>query len=170
MLAGACLCAVGIPRQIVCFAAGYADGIVAGGALALLAETLGCLLDVVWARAVARDWVRRRFGARLGRIDRLLARRAFAATISLRLLPVGNNLILNLAAGVSTVPLLPFLLGSVVGYVPQTAVFTMLGSGMRVAAGVQLGLAGVLFAVSSAVGILVLRAGRREQAIETAHP
>ena len=96
---GAIACAVGVPRQVVAFVAGYGWGLLPGIALALAAQLLGCAANLFWARAVGRDFVRRRLGTRLARINTILARRPFAATLAIRLLPVGNNLALNLLAG-----------------------------------------------------------------------
>ncbi len=155
--AGAVLCAAGVPRQVVAYAAGFAFGLWGGGALALLAQIAGCVLDFVWARAVARDWARRRIGTRLARVDTFLAANPFTATVMLRLLPVGNNLVLNLAAGVSSVPAGRFLAGSAVGYLPQILVFVLLGSGARLARGAEFGLGAALFIASAALGMLLLR-------------
>ncbi len=156
---GTLLCAVGLPRQLVAFAAAYAFGATTGGTLALLAQILSCGIDFAWARAVARAWAARRIAAspRLARLDQRLAAHPFSATLTLRLLPVGNNLLLNLLAGVSAVPALPFLAASALGYLPQTIVFALIGSGAHVERGMQLLIGIVLFAASAAIGLVLLR-------------
>lgn len=165
VLLGAAACMVGVPRQAVAFAGGTAYGALLGSGLALAAMVAGCAGSFLWARAIGRDWARRRieqaFSGRLARLDRFISDNPFAATVTLRLLPVGNNLALNLLAGLSGVPLLPFLAGSALGYVPQTAVFALLGKGVRVDGAVQLGLGLALFAASAALGLWLLRRGRR---------
>ena len=127
---------------------------------ALAAEVLGCAADFIWARAVARDWAARRLRGRLARLDAALARRPFAATLTLRLLPVGSNVALSLLAGVSGVAAAPFLAASALGYVPQTVVFVLLGGGVHVGQEAQLALAAVLFIVASAAGLWLLRHAR----------
>jgi uncharacterized membrane protein YdjX (TVP38/TMEM64 family) len=159
---GALLSAVGVPRQAVAFAGGYAFGAWRGGALALLAQMLGCGLDFWWARAVARDWAGRRLRGRLARVDRFLAARPFTATLTLRLLPVGNNLLLNLAAGVSGLRAGPFLVASLFGYVPQTAVFALAGSGVHVDRRVELALGAALFVASAILGAILFRSARTQ--------
>ena len=158
---GALACAAGVPRQVVAYAGGLAFGFWPGAALALVAEALGCAADFFWARLLARRWaerwLQRRGGGRLDRLDRFLTARAFTATLTLRLLPVGSNIVLNLLAGVSGVAAGPFLLASLLGYVPQTAVFALLGGGVRVSEGVQVALAAALFAASIALGVVLLR-------------
>jgi uncharacterized membrane protein YdjX (TVP38/TMEM64 family) len=157
VIAAALACAVGAPRQAVAFAGGYAFGPWGGSLLTLLASGLACAANFFWARAVARDWVRRRLGARLAGFDRLLEAHPFRAVLTLRLLPVGNNLLLNLLAGVSPIPAGPFLAASLLGYVPQTVIFALLGAGIRVGRPVQLALAVVLFAASAVSGLALLR-------------
>jgi len=170
LLGGAALCAVGVPRQAVAFACGYEYGAWGGAALALAAQTLGCAADFVWARAVAQDWARRRLGTRWGKLDRFLADNPFTATLTLRLLPVGNNLATNLLAGVSAVAAMPFLVASALGYLPQTVIFALIAAGVRVDREAQLGLGVALFVLSGLGGALLLRRGfgRRTAALAEA--
>ena len=157
-LLGAALCAIGLPRQIVCYAAGGAFGVEAGIAVALAAQLLGCAIDVAMARTFLRAWVARRLGGRLARIDRALSRRPFVATLTLRLLPVGNNLLTNLVAGVSGLAVAPFLAASALGFLPQTAVFVLAGAGVETASWLPVALAAALFALSATLGYRLLRA------------
>jgi len=153
-------CAVGVPRQVVAYSGGLAFGFWPGAALAMLAEALGCAANFFWARWVARAWAARwlaRAGTgRLDRLSRFLVANTFTATLTLRLLPVGNNLLLNLLAGVSSVAAGPFLLASALGYVPQTAVFALLGGGVRISQNAQMIVAVALFAISIALGTFLL--------------
>jgi uncharacterized membrane protein YdjX (TVP38/TMEM64 family) len=157
VLAAAALCAVGVPRQVAGYAGGYAFGLWGGVALALAAQVLGCLINFLWARVLARDWAQRRLAGRLARLDAFLRANPFLATLMLRLLPVGNNLALNLLAGLSGVAAAPFLLASAIGYVPQTVVFALVGIGTRLDRGAELALGGTLFVAAAALGVLLLR-------------
>ena len=161
LLAGSLACAVGMPRQAVCFAGGVAYGLLPGIALSSLATLSGCLLCFLWARLAGRDWARRRLAARadgwLARLDRLAAARPFAAVLTLRLLPVGSSLALNLAAGVLALRILPFAAATLLGSLPQTVVFTLLGGGTRIGHGAQILIAAALFAASGAAGLRLLR-------------
>lgn len=155
---GGLACTIGIPRQVVAYAAGLAYGFWAGSALALAAELIGCTADFWWARLLARRWTARFLArGRMARLDRFLAANAFRATLTLRLLPIGSNVALNLLAGVSGVAAGPFLLASALGYIPQTVVFTLLGGGVRVSGATQMALAAVLMVASIALGITLMR-------------
>jgi uncharacterized membrane protein YdjX (TVP38/TMEM64 family) len=156
VLAGLAM-AVGVPRQAGAFAAGYLFGPWLGTAIGLAASVVSAAVDFGWARFIGRAAVERRLTGRLARIDGFLAANPFGASLMLRLLPVGNNVVLNLLAGVSGVTGGWFLLGSTIGYLPQTIVFALLGSGARLGRGLELALAVGLFLASALVGAALYR-------------
>ena len=158
-LLGGAACAVGVPRQMVAYAGGLAFGFWPGMALALVAEIAGCAVDFWWARLLARRWAKRYLWrwAWVGRVERLLVANAFSATLTLRLLPIGSNIALNLLAGVSAVAAGPFLVASALGYVPQTVVFALMGGGLRVSQASQTALGVGLLLASVALGIVLMR-------------
>jgi uncharacterized membrane protein YdjX (TVP38/TMEM64 family) len=164
--------AAGVPRQAAAFLGGYGFGAALGTGLALLAQVLGCALAFFWARLVGRGWAERRlagrFGHRLRPLRDALAGSPFGATLALRLLPVGNNLALNLLAGMAGLPAGAFLAASAIGYLPQTVVFALLGKGVRVEGAWQLGLSVLLLAASVAIGLGLLRRHRAGRAMEEA--
>jgi uncharacterized membrane protein YdjX (TVP38/TMEM64 family) len=160
---GAVATAVGVPRQAVCFGAGYAFGLGEGVLLAEIASGLGCLLCFLYARLLGRELVRHRFA---GRLDAFLKGHPFSMAMLIRLLPVGSNVITNLMAGVSSVPLLPFLAGSVVGYLPQTAIFVLLGSGIHVQPIWRTVASVALFVASGLLGVLLYRRMRQGKSFD----
>jgi uncharacterized membrane protein YdjX (TVP38/TMEM64 family) len=154
---GGAATAIAVPRHFVSFLGGYAFGAGLGTALALVATEFGCLLVFLYGRFIGRPLVSERLRARVRRIEDFLAANPFSMTLLIRLLPVGNNFATCLAAGVSRVPAQPFLLGSLVGYLPQTFVFALAGSGIEMGAGLRVGFAAVAFIVSGAIGIWLYR-------------
>ena len=154
---GAFATAVAVPRHVVSFLGGYAFGFGLGGALAVAATEIGCVLVFFYGRIVGRPLVSARLGARVRRIEDFLAANPFSMTLLIRLLPVGNNFATSLAAGVSRVPARPFLLGSLLGYVPQTMVFALAGSGMEMGAAPRVALAVLFFVASGVIGIWLYR-------------
>ncbi len=156
------LTAIGLPRQIPAFVAGYAFGTWSGVAIALLSQLIACAVDFVWARAVARDFVARRFGKRLKRIDQALAARPFVTTLTFRLMPVGSNILLNLVAGLSSVRALPFLAASLIGFVPQTVIFALLGRGSAPSHAGVLAVGATMFLASAGLGLYLFGKYRQE--------
>jgi uncharacterized membrane protein YdjX (TVP38/TMEM64 family) len=167
--AGGIVTALAVPRHVVSFLGGYAFGLGLGTALALLAAEFGCLLVFFYGRYVGRPLVSARMSekmrARVRRIEDFLAANPFSMTLLIRLLPVGNNFATCLAAGVSRVPAQPFLLGSLIGYLPQTFVFTLAGSGVEMGGGLRIALAVLFFLVSGVIGIWLYRRYRHGKSL-----
>lgn len=150
----------GLPRQIIGFLGGYAFGFVYGSVLAVLATVGGCVVAFLYARLLGRDLVARKFPAKIKSIDDFLHDNPLSMTLLIRLLPVGSNLAVNLAAGVSSVRPAPFFLGSAVGYIPQTMVFTLAGSGIALDPELRISLSVALFILSGIIGVALYRKHR----------
>lgn len=168
VVVGAALVAVGLPRQLVGFGGGYAFGLFGGTVIALLAQICGCAIAFFYARLIGRRMVQQRFGARIARIDAFLKGNPFAMTLLIRFLPVGNNLVTNLAGGVSSVGAPAFIAGSAVGYVPQTVIFALIGTGVQVDPAVNITLGVALFLISGVLGVTLYRRARVRRAARRA--
>jgi uncharacterized membrane protein YdjX (TVP38/TMEM64 family) len=153
--------AVGGPRQAVAFFAAYFFGLGEGFAVALFATLLGCVLALA-AGAAFREEARRFIRGKLDVALQMWGSNAFMITLLIRLLPVGSNLVTNIAAGAMGIPLAAFLLGTATGYVPQTLVFALMGSGVNLGSSTQIGLSIVLFVASVVIGVRIYARYRRE--------
>lgn len=160
LLAGAAFTAIGLPRQVLAFLSGYALGFMNGTVLALAATMVGAVASFHYARFMGRAYLLRRFPHRLKKIDDFLAGNTAAMALVLRLAPFTNNLATNLAAGVSGARPLPFFAGSAAGYLPQTVIFALLGSGVALDPGLRMGSGVALFVLSTIVGIWLWRRTR----------
>ncbi len=163
---GALGIALGVPRQVICFLGGYAFDFSIGALLALASSALSCIGSFLYARFFAREFVQAKFSGRVRKIDDFLRDYPFTMTLLIRLLPVGSNLLTNILAGVTSVALLPFLLGSALGYVPQTLVFALLGSGVQFDAEWRIGGSVLLFLASAALGLHLFRRYRHGKALD----
>lgn len=162
---GMLVTAVGMPRQMVAFLGGYAFGVALGVPLAVLAATGGCVLTFFYARLFGRHFVRKLFPAKLESFDQFVRGHPFSMTVLMRLLPVGSNLVTNLIAGVSRIPRPSFFLGSMVGYLPQTLIFALAGSGLTMDSRWQLGFSVLLFIISGLLGVHLYRRMRHGRSI-----
>jgi uncharacterized membrane protein YdjX (TVP38/TMEM64 family) len=160
LLMGAVFTAIGLPRQIIAFLGGYAFNLWLGTLLGALAALLGCMLSFAYARFFGKGLLRARLGERAGRFDRFIHDHPFSMTVLIRLLPVGSNLLTNLAAGITSIRSLDFFAGSLLGYLPQTLVFALVGSGVHIAPMLKITLAIALFLVSMALGMYLYRRTR----------
>ncbi|MBU2655298.1 TVP38/TMEM64 family protein [Acidomonas methanolica] len=165
LLAGIPYCAVGLPRQAMCLAAGLVFGAAEGLGLAMTVTGLGSALGYLGigrlGGATLRGAVRRRFTGRLAVIGRALALSPFQAVLVLRLMPVGSALLVTAAAALAEVPLAPFLSATILGSVPQNLVFVLMGAGTRIGHGSQIALGLGLFVLSTALGVALMRRAMR---------
>lgn len=160
-LAGATLwCAFGLPRQVAGFAAGLAYGVLGGLGVITVASTVGCLAGFLWARWGGRGWAQRQLGARFARLDGFMTAQPFLSILTLRLLPVGSALLLNLLGGLSGMRVAPFVAATIVGALPQNAMTVLLGSGVQVGAAWQYVLGAGLFVASGVLGLWLWRHAR----------
>ncbi len=166
LLMGGLFTAIGLPRQIIAFLGGYAFSIGLGTLLGALAALLGCMLSFSYARLFGKGLLRTKLGERAGRFDHFIHAHPFSMTVLIRLLPVGSNLLTNLAAGVSSIRVVPFFSGSLLGYLPQTLVFALVGSGVHIAPTLKLSLAIGLFLLSGALGAWLYRRFRHGQSLD----
>lgn len=166
LLMGAVFTAIGLPRQIIAFLGGYAFNLWLGTLLGALAALLGCMLSFAYARFFGKGLLRARLGERAGRFDRFIHDHPFAMTVLIRLLPLGSNLLTNLAAGISSIRSRHFFAGTLLGYLPQTLVFALVGSGVHIAPVFKIALAIGLFLISGALGAYLYRRFRHGQSLD----
>ena len=159
--AGGVLTALGFSRQAVAFMGGYAFGLSYGIATSVLATTIGCSLAFSYARFFGHKAISNRFSERIQHIDAFLSDHPFTMTLLIRFLPVGSNLLTNLAAGVSSVSGLVFVAASAIGYIPQMVIFALLGTGIHLDMWLNVGLSSLLFIASGLIGIYLYRKCRR---------
>ncbi len=147
-----------VPRQVVSFLGGYAFGFWGGSVLTLFGTVLGCFLVFATARIfraqLAKKYITNEYTTT---INTFFQKNTFSATVIIRLLPVGSNFVTNILAGISKARPLAFLTGSCIGFIPQTLIFSLIGSGFQVNTTKHI-LAGLLlFAISVAWGIWLLQ-------------
>jgi len=158
--AGGLFISAGLSRQLVAFLGGYAFAFYGGTLLALLATVVGSIVNFYAARLLFSSLVTRHYAGHIRKVDDFIRENTFTMTLLIRLLPVGNNLMVNLAAGVSSVRAMPFFSGSALGYIPQTLVFALIGSGTSVNQRWQVAVAVAMFVISAFIGIYLYRRHR----------
>ncbi|GGD68680.1 TVP38/TMEM64 family protein [Lacimicrobium alkaliphilum] len=151
------LTAMGLPRQISAFVAGYVFGIYIGVILATTVTAMGALMSYLVARHLINGPFINSLKRRNQRMIDIVRRHTFSSVLAIRLFPVGNNLLVNLLAGSARISLLPFLCASYLGYLPQTLIFSLSGSGLQPDSQWQILLGIGLFIISTLLGIRLYR-------------
>lgn len=162
---GTLFIAAGLSRQFVAILAGYGFDFLYGLLLVELASMLGCILAFYYARWFGARMVARHYPDKIKKVDDFIEQDPFTKTLLIRLLPVGSNLLVNMAAGISKIPLLPFLAGSALGYLPQNIVFALVGSGINVDPALRFTLGAALFIISGLLGMVLLRKQRNKKVL-----
>jgi len=157
ILLGTVWTAFGMPRQLVAFGGGVSFGFVDGLVLGLVAAVIGAGFAYTFGRTVGRRLISDRVQRKMPRIARFVNKNPFGVTVLVRLLPVGSNLCMNLASGVMALPVTAFIAGSIIGYLPQTLVFALAGSGVQVDPALRIGLAIVLLGASGVMGVVLFK-------------
>lgn len=156
------LLSIGLPRQLVAFMGGYAFGFAEGVIYSTLAATLSCATVMAVSRYFARPIIIQHFEMRVRKLDHFLVRSPFLKSVIIRLLPVGNNLLTNIFAGVSKIPRRSFILGSTIGYIPQMAVFALMGKGVLVNSELKIIISALLVGISSLLSAYLFKGYRRQ--------
>lgn len=115
---------------ILSLAAGALFGAVMGTVYANIAATSGAVLAFLVTRYFLRDAVLARFGRHLENINRELQARGFNYLLFLRLVPVFPFFMINLAAGLTHLPLRTFVLGTMIGIIPGGFVYCNAGASL----------------------------------------
>jgi uncharacterized membrane protein YdjX (TVP38/TMEM64 family) len=125
------LAALALPgASLLMLVAGAAYGAWAGTLLCLAGCSVGATLTMLASRHLLRPRVLRRFGPRLGQLDRQLGDRGPAYLFGLRLLPVVPFALVNLAAGLTTMGAWTFTWVSAAGMLAGTFVYVQAGASL----------------------------------------
>jgi uncharacterized membrane protein YdjX (TVP38/TMEM64 family) len=115
---------------ILSLAAGAIFGAVMGTVYANIAATIGATLAFLATRYLLHDTVMRKFGDRLEKLNRELETRGLNYLLFLRLVPLFPFFLINLAAGLTRLPLRTFVIGTVLGIIPGGFVYCNAGASL----------------------------------------
>jgi len=141
-------------------AGGFLFGSVIGTALALVAATIGATLIFLIARTAAGALLAGRAGSRMQTLRAGFQQEGFGYLLFLRLVPLFPFWLVNLAAALFGMRLLPYVLATAIGILPGTFVFSYFGQGLRTAlASEGPAISAELFAGLFLLGLLALVPG-----------
>lgn len=118
---------VGVPAPVLGAAAGAVFGPVAGAAVTLVAMTITAWAQFLFARHVGGERLRQRLGHAFVRVSHQLERRGVIAVAGARLLP-GPFSELNMLAGLTSLRLRDFMIGTLLGCVPKALAWSGIGA------------------------------------------
>ena len=169
VLVYAVVAAFGLPATPLTLAGGAIFGTVLGSILNWSGAVLGAIGSFFLAKALGHDALRRLLGRKADKLEGLVERGGFATMFRLRLLPVVPFNVLNFAAGLAGVPFRAYVLGTALGIIPGTIVYTYFAdslisgaAGASRAAFLKVGIAGALLLIVSFAPMVVRRLRHQE--------
>jgi uncharacterized membrane protein YdjX (TVP38/TMEM64 family) len=108
---------------------GFLFGVVAGTAYAVVAATLGACAVFLAARYLVGDVLRAKAGPAIRKMEAGFREHALSYLLVLRLIPIVPFWLVNLVPALVGVPLRTFFVGTALGIIPGSLVYTSVGSG-----------------------------------------
>lgn len=105
-------------------------GAVKGTFIVNVGATCGATLAFLAARFLMKDWVQSKFGEKLKAFQAGFEQNAFNYMLFLRLVPLFPFFLVNLASGITRIPVRTFFFGTMIGTLPGTFVYANAGSNL----------------------------------------
>ena len=115
---------------ILSLSGGFLFGPIGGGAVAVTGATGGSTVVYLVCRTAFGDFLRRKPGALLARVEEGFKADAFSYLLTLRLIPAFPLLLVNVASGLMNIPVRTYLLASFLGMIPSSFVYAGIGAGL----------------------------------------
>lgn len=153
--------AVSVPGgAVLTIAGGFLFGQIVGSAASVVAATIGAVALFLAARSALGDPLRARAGPWLKRLEQGFAENALSYLLVLRLVPLFPFFVVNLVPAFLGVKLRTYVIGTALGIIPGSFVYTAVGAGLGelFEAGAEIGAADVLSPqiLGALVGLAVL--------------
>jgi uncharacterized membrane protein YdjX (TVP38/TMEM64 family) len=130
LVGGAFLITIGTPRSVISILGGLVFGLFWGILLALSAALLGSTAIFLLTKWLGRPLFKQKVGGYLKAIENHTKADGFLLVIIMRQLPL-TSLLINVLIGLTSISLGIFLLGSIVGLLPETIIFALFGSSLQ---------------------------------------
>ncbi len=151
---------------ILTLAAGGLFGLAWGFILVSFASTVGATLAFLVSRYLLSDWVQRRFGDKLSRVNAGMAKEGAWYLFTLRLVPIFPFFLINILMGLTPIRTSTFYWVSQLGMLPGTLVFINAGTQLAKIEGLQGIVSPALLFSFALLGIFPLVAKRAVEGIK----
>lgn len=112
---------------VMTLAGGGLFGLVTGTIVVSFASTIGATCACIVARYLLRDWVQKKFGDKLAKINEGMKNEGGFYLFSLRLVPIFPFFIINLVMGLTPIRIITYFWVSQIGMLPGTIVYVNAG-------------------------------------------
>ena len=122
-----------------------------------LAAVIAAVITFAFTRTIGQEWVARKLGNKLQAMDVELQQGGVYYIFAIRLLPIIPYGLVNFAAGLTSISLRDYTLGTILGTVPGVLPFVLLGS-----SGIQAMQTGEMLPLIAPLGIIGMLTGTRQ--------
>lgn len=129
---------LGLPGTVLVIAGGAIFGLVWGTIWSTLGSTVGAIVAFYAARYFLRDWVVCCFGHQkaVQQLNQMMSQNSLSCVLAVRFAPVSPFNVMNFLFGLTPVSLRTYTIGTFLGIIPGTFIYTGLGvSGRKALAG-----------------------------------
>jgi uncharacterized membrane protein YdjX (TVP38/TMEM64 family) len=161
VLGFAVLATAGVPQIVLITAIVAAFGPWVGLFYSWSGKLLACSVGFAVGRRFGAQLLARYGDERVQHVSRMLARRGFAASALIRMVPTVPSVLINIAAGATPMRFRDFLAGTALGSVPKMALFAFGGHAAMVATHDNSPWAWALLALVIVLWMALAFAGRR---------
>lgn len=151
ILTYAVIASLGLPATVMTLAGGAIFGFGLGSLLNWIGASIGAVGAYLLARSLGKDAVRGLLRGNASVLDRVTARHGFASVLRLRLLPIVPFNAFSFACGLAGVQLRGYALGTALGIIPGTMVYTYFADALLTGAGEARGAAFTRVAIAGAL-------------------
>ena len=151
------------PASVLSIAGGLAFGAWQGTLYTIIGATLGAMLSFIIAKSVGKSLVRKEWTGNAGKIQSQMEQNGFLYVLLFRFIPVINFDLISYAAAFAKVRFGSFALATLIGIIPGTFAYNFLGSSFISGNPQIMILAVLVFAVLTAVPILIRNKWNKKQ-------
>ena len=121
--------AIGVPGTVLVIVGGAVYGLWWGTVWSVLGATLGAIAAFWLARYLLHDWFQKRFAHRpmFKKLNDTLCANGLSCVLLIRFSPISPFNVVNFAFGLTPVQVRFYALGTLIGIIPGTLVYTWLG-------------------------------------------
>lgn len=121
--------AVGVPGTVLVIVGGAVYGLWWGTVWSVIGATLGAIAAFWLARYLMHDWFQTRFAQRpiFQKLNKTLCDKGFSCVLLIRFSPISPFNVVNFAFGLTPVHVKFYALGTLIGIIPGTLIYTWLG-------------------------------------------
>jgi uncharacterized membrane protein YdjX (TVP38/TMEM64 family) len=123
------LIGIGFPRLWVSSIAGGIFGVTAGIALSLIASVIGAAMVFQAGRFLLPERLKERMHRSLFGFKNVIENHTFSFVLYARLFPFSNSTVVSLFSGACRADFMQFIVASLVGFLPLTIAFCLVGNG-----------------------------------------